>query len=178
MKRFIGPIVAIITILASDSAIAGTTVLGAEIGTTTAEQLKQVLSRHTRVFDQGVNKYSGGPMLATDGSSYEIEGLEKVLYIFDKQGKLAGVIMDMDKDRFVSIYQVLRQKYKLISEQRPFVGNQYARFKPVDALIELDAPHLSFTMEVRYIRNDLMQKFNADSTTESALKKKTEAEKF
>ena len=117
-------------------------------------------------------------MLRTDGASYEIEGLLGVMYIFDTQGKLAGVIMEMEKGRFASVYQFLRQKYKVSSERRPFVGNQYARFNPADAIIELDAPHLSFEMEVRYLRNDLMKKFNADSAKEEAAKRKSEAEKF
>lgn len=164
--------------LASSSAIAGTQVLGAEIGVTTVEQLRQALSKNTQVQNHGVNRYSGGHMLRTDGASYEIDGLSEVVYIFDTHGKLAGVIMKMDKGRFASIYQFLRQKYKLRSEQRPFIGNQYARFNSSDVAIELDAPHLSFTMEVRYIRNDLLQRFNADSAKEEAAKEKSEAQKF
>lgn len=177
MPHFILPAFLAI-VFASPSAIAGTQVLGAEIGVTTSEQLRRTLSSNTAIQDRGVNQYSGGRMLATDGSSYDIQGLSAVLYIFDAQGKLAGVIMDMDKERFASIYQLLRQKYKVRSERRPFVGDQYARFKPADATIELDAPHLSFTMKVRYLRNDLLQKFNADISEEEAEKKKSEAEKF
>ncbi|MDI3295329.1 hypothetical protein [Janthinobacterium tructae] len=177
MKHFIVLAFSVI-VLTCPSAIAGTQVLGAEIGVTTSEQLRKALSRNTKIRDRGVNQYSGGQMLATDGSSYDIQGLSEVVYIFDAQGKLAGVIMDMDKNRFSSIYQLLRKKYKVRSEKRPFVGDQYALFKPADATIELDAPHLSFTMEVRYLRNDLLQKFNADTAAEEAAKKKTEAEKF
>jgi hypothetical protein len=177
MKHFI-MVASCAIILASSSATAGTQVLGAEIGVTTSEQLRQALSKNTQVQDRGLNKYSGGQMLRTDGASYEIEGLLGVMYIFDTQGKLAGVIMEMEKGRFASVYQFLRQKYKVSSERRPFVGNQYARFNPADAIIELDAPHLSFEMEVRYLRNDLMKKFNADSAKEEAAKRKSEAEKF
>ena len=86
--------------------------------------------------------------------------------------------MDMGKHRFDAIFQFLNSKYKVVAQQRPFVGNQYARFKPSDAFIEIDAPHMGFEMEVRYIRNDLMQKFNAQSETEAATKKKSEASKF
>jgi hypothetical protein len=168
----------ILGVLFLTPAMAGTQVLDAELGVTTVEQLKSVLSKNTMVQQRGVNKYSGGEMYATDGASYGIDGLDTVLYIFDNQKKLAGVIMTMDKDRFASIYDILSKKYKIVSKQRPFVGDQYALFKPSDANIEIAAPHLSFEMEVRYLRNDLVQQFNAKSEAEAAAKKKTETRKF
>ena len=157
---------------------AGTQVLGFEIGSTTVDQLRQELSKRTKLETSGTNKYSGGEMFSTTGASYDIQGLSRVLYIFDEQKKLAGVVMDMDKQRFDAVFQFLSSKYKAVAQQRPFVVNQYARFRPSDAVVELDAPHLSFNMEVRYIRNDLMQKFNAQSEADAAAKKKAEASKF
>lgn len=157
---------------------AGTQVLGFEIGSTTVDQLRQELSKKTRFEASGKNKYSNGEMFTTDGSFYDIDGLKSVLYIFDDQRKLAAVVMDMDKQRFDAVFQFLNGKYKAVAQRRPFVGNQYARFQPPDAAIELDAPHLSFNMEVRYIRNDLMQKFNNQNEAEAAAKKKSEAAKF
>ncbi|MYN41615.1 hypothetical protein GTP55_19825 [Duganella sp. FT109W] len=127
MKHFI-MFVSCAIILANSSATAGTQVLGAEIGVTTGEQLRKALSKNTQVQDGGLNKYSGGQMLSTDGASYEIEGLLGVVYIFDTQGKLAGVIMEMEKSRFASVYQFLKQKYTVSSERRPFVGNQIRAF--------------------------------------------------
>ena len=157
---------------------AGTQVLGFELGVSTADRVKQDLVKKTKVEDVGTNKFTGGPMLKTKGTSYEIEGLNEVLYIFDEKKVLVGVVMGMNKARFDAIFQFLSSKYKVASQQRPFVGDQFARFKPSDAFIEIDAPHLGFTMEVRYIRNDLMQKFNAQSEAEAAAKRKSEASKF
>lgn len=169
---------ALALLVATAIAHAGTQVLGFEIGITTVDQLKQELAKKTKVESRGTNEYMRGDMYRTDGTSYEIEGLTEVLYIFDEQKKLAGVIMSMGKHRFDAIHQFLSGKYKVVAQQRPFVGNQYARFRPEDAFIELDAPHMGFGMEVRYIRNDLMQKFNAQSQAEAAAKKKSEASKF
>ena len=157
---------------------AGTQVLGFEIGVTSVDQVRQDLSKKTKIEDRGTNKFTTGPMLRADGSAYEIEGLNDVLYIFDDQKKLAGVIMDMNKSRFDAIFQFLNGKYKVTSQQRPFVGNQSAKFKPTDSIIELDAPHMGFNMEVRYLRNDLVQKFNAQTEAEAAAKKRSEASKF
>jgi len=176
--RTIRLLLIVIALSATSLAQAGTQVLGYEIGATTVDQLKQELSKKTKLESSGTNKFSGGEMFKTDGAAYDIDGLTSVLYIFDEQKKLAAVIMDMGKHRFDAVFQFLSGKYKVVAQQRPFVGNQYARFRPSDAFIELDAPHLGFNMEVRYIRNDLMQKFNAQSEAEAAAKKKSEASKF
>jgi hypothetical protein len=156
----------------------GTPVLGFEVGVSTLEQVKATLSKKTRIKDNGINKWSNGPMLKTDGSSYEIEGLHSVLYIFDEQKKLMGVVMDLNKERFSSIYEVLSKKYKVKEQKRPFVGNQFAVFESPDGIVELDAPHLGFNMEARYLRSDLVQKFNSGSEAENRAKKKREAEQF
>ena len=95
---------AIIAMLGSSFAHAGTQVLGFEIEASTLEQVNTSLSKQTKVKDNGINKFSAGTMLRTNGSSYEIEGLNDVLYIFDDQQKLAGIIMNMNKNRFDTAY--------------------------------------------------------------------------
>lgn len=144
-----------------------TKVLGVEIGVAKLDQIQQDLVKKTKVENVGINKYSGGAMLKTDGSAQSIEGLTEVLYVFDENGKLAAVLMDMDKTRFNTVYQFLSSKYKVASQQRPFVGNQFARFSAGDTTIEMDAPHMGFNMVVRYVRNDLQQKYNAQSSAEA-----------
>jgi hypothetical protein len=177
MKK-LSRILAAIVLAACGIAYAGTPVLGFEVGVSTFDQVSSTLAKKTKVVDSGVSKFSNGPMVKTDGTSYEIDGLNEVLYIFDEQKKLMGVVMDMNKARFDSIFQFLSGKYKVAAQERPFVGNQFARFKTPDTVIEIDAPHLSFQMEVRYLRNDLLQKFNAQSQADAAAKKKSEAAKF
>ncbi len=178
MKHIVQLALVAISLVFGTAANAGTQALGFEIGASTVDQVKSFLAKQTKVSDSGINKFSAGPMLKTDGSSYEIEGLAEVLYIFDDQKKLAGVIMNMSKDRFDAVFKALSTKYKVLSQQRPFVGNQFARFKTQNSVVEMDAPHLGFDMEVRYIRNDLMQKFNSQSSAEAEAKKKSEAAKF
>jgi hypothetical protein len=178
LMKILAQLTLLVTVFTFAEAHAGTQALGFEISVSTVDQVKASLAKQTKVEDVGINKFSGGPMLTTTGTAYEIEGLNEVTYIFDEQKKLAGVLMDMSKTRFDSVYQALAGKYKVASQQRPFVGNQYARFKTQDAVIEIDAPHLSFQMAVRYIRNDLMQKFNSKTTAENEAKKKSESAKF
>ncbi len=178
MNLRLSTILATVTLAATLSAHAGTPVLGVEIGVTTVSQLQQSLGKKTRLEKRGVNKWSGGEMLSTDGSAHGIEGLNSVLYIFDPEQKLAGVVMDMGKHKFDTVYKALSAKYKVVSQQRPFVGDQFARFKPADAVIEVDAPHMSFEMEVRYMRNDFQKRFATQSLAEQAAQQQSETSQF
>lgn len=164
--------------LLSSLAYAGTAVLGFELGSSTVDQVQSKLESVAKVAAEGTNRYSRGPMLSTDGASYGIDGLNRVLYIFDDQGKLAGVIMTLGKHRFATIYEFVSAKYKARSENRPFVGDQQARFETSDAEIQLDAPHLSFQMEARYLRKDLLVAFRKQSAQEQKAKSTSEAAKF
>jgi hypothetical protein len=87
------------------------------------------------------------------------------------------LIKKTNNDYFDSVFKAVSAKYKVINQQLPYVGNHYAKFKSQDSIIELDAPHLSFEMKVRYIRGDLMKKFSEHSVAEEQAKKK-EVSKF
>lgn len=165
----------ILSLLSIFPAHAGTPVLGAEIGVTTVAQLQQSLGKKATLESRGINKWSGGEMYGTAGEVHEIEGLNSVLYIFDPDKKLAGVVLDMGKHKFDFIYKVLSSKYKVAAQQRPFVGDQYARFKPADAVIEVIAPHMSFEMQVMYLRNDLRQRYEKQSEAEKKSSQQAEA---
>lgn len=159
-------------------AMAQVQVLGVEIAATTSQQLKSKLPGQARLTDGGVNKFSGGRQFTTDGAGYGIDSLNEVTYIFDAQDKLAAVLMQLGKERFDDLFNTLSSKYKLTAQQRPFVGNKSARFTAKGAVVELDAPHLSFVMDVRYVRDDLMKSFLAQSKSEAQQKKAAEQSKF
>lgn len=130
---------------------AGLKVLGVEIGVSTLEQVRKQAAASGAVKNGGTNTWSEGPTLEVPGSSYEIQGLNSVLYIFTPDEKLTAVVMTMQNHRFDEIFDVLAGKYKMIKKERPFVGNNFAKFSAPDSIIELDAPHLSFEMQVRYM---------------------------
>jgi hypothetical protein len=178
MKNLIRSIVFILTLMGNEFAFAGTQVIGFEIGVSTLSQVKTTLNQQTNIKNETTNKWTNGTQFKTDGNSYDIRGLKEVLYIFDEQKKLAAIIMTMEENRFDSVFKAVSPKYKLISKQIPYVGNKYVKLKSQDSIVEIDAPHLSFDIEVRYIRDDLMKKFNEQSTIEEQAKKKKEASKF
>jgi hypothetical protein len=158
-------------------------VLGFEMGKSTTSQVKTQLAKQTKIQDGGMNKFTGGTQFTTDGSGYDIDDLSNVVYIFDKDQKLAGVLMTLSQaeskaKRFDALFSVLTSKYKVVSKKRPFVGDMSGQFKGNGTTILLTAPHLSFEIEANYLRDDLFQKFNSQTADENNQKKSAEKSKF
>jgi hypothetical protein len=61
------------------------------------------------------------------------------------------------------ICKALAGKYKLVRKNQPFVGDAQATFRQGDSSIELDAPHLSFSMTLSYMTNTLQKAFKQQS---------------
>jgi hypothetical protein len=176
MKRLIWPL--LVSLLAATTATAGTKVLGVEIGSSTYDQVRSALAEKGRVTDIGSNRWTGGAMLEADAAAFDIDGLRKVIYIFDPQGRLQCVQMQMRKDDFDAVYQALIAKYRVTTDERPFVGNKFARFTTDDAVIELDAPHLSFEMNAAYMKKEFAAAYQRQSSEAAAEKKKRQAAQF
>lgn len=179
LRSFLQVIASLVLALALlPTAQAGTQVLGFELGVTTLEQVRNTLAGQTRVEDAGVNHWNDGPMLKTDGKGYDVDALQEVTYIFDRDRRLAAVLMRLGKHRFGSVHALLAKKYRVEKQQLPFVGDQYARFATPDAMIELEAPHLSFEMHARYLRRDFAAEYRTRLAQERDAKRNREAAKF
>lgn len=157
--------------------------LGVEIGVATLEQVKKDIGGRTRLSDAGTNAYSEGLMLKGDGAGLEIDGLSEILFIFDKANKLAGVVMTLPKggvgsENVRKVMGMLGEKYKTVQKNIPHVGNAYGRFKQGTSTIEVDAPHMSFEMEVRYLSDAFLASFNQRSQQERAEKQQKQKSQF
>lgn len=152
--------------------------LGLEVGVADLAAVKSRLGGQTRLQDAGANKWTGGPMLKSKGEGLDIEGLEEITFIFGQDNKLDGVVMTLGKHRLKEVADALRKKYKPVRENFPFVGDASATYRQGDSLVKLNAPHLSFSMEVIYLTKRLDEGFNRGSSAEEAQRRKTQAEKF
>ncbi|GAB1394618.1 hypothetical protein MASR1M60_27820 [Rhodocyclaceae bacterium] len=157
--------------------------LGVEIGVATLEQVKKDIGGRTRLSDAGTNVYSEGPMFKGDGTGLEIDGLSEILFIFDKANKLAGVVMTLPKGGMGSenvrkVMGMLGEKYKTVQKNIPHVGNAYGKFKQGASVVEVDAPHMSFTMEVRYLSDAFLASFNQRSQQERTEKQQKQKSQF
>jgi len=152
--------------------------LGQEIGVATAKQVRDQIGSQTKLADAGTNDYSGGRMLEGDGAGLGVEGLQKIVFIFDPQEKLSGVVMTMDKGRFQAVLDALSKKYRLVQKQVPFVGDSYAKFKQGNSVVELQAPHMSFSMDIQYVSDGFLTAFNKKSAAEAGAKRRDQASKL
>jgi hypothetical protein len=149
--------------------------LGLEIGVATLKDAKQSLGSKMPLKEMGKNRYSHGPMLEGPGEKTEIQNLNNFTLIFDEQEKLNAVVMNFPKNELKPILASLKKKYKIQREQVPFVGNASARLTAADTVIDVDAPHLSFNMQVLYMSNKFLKMATNQSAAEDqAAKKKTE----
>lgn len=147
---------------------------GLIVGQATLEEVQQTLGNKTKLTNRGLNKWMGGPMLRAAGDGLGIEGLQEVLFIFDQDNVLMGVILMLPKHRYEDIKRYLNEKYTLVSDQAPFVGNQSVKFKQGEVFVEANAPHLSFQMEVTYVHSRLREAFNSGSAQEVEQKQQQE----
>jgi hypothetical protein len=104
--------------------------------------------------------------------------LQEDIFNFDKSERLAGVLMTLSNNGLDEIVEFLKPKYKLTQKVRPFVGDKFAAFEATNVQIELDAPHLGFDMNLRFIRDDLDRQFRTQSTQEKQEKKRAEQSRF
>lgn len=123
----------------------------------------------------GINKYSNGEMYDLDVSGINFDGLQKATVIFSQDGKLLAVLTTLPKNKFDYLLSSLSGKYKVVSKKLPYVGNKSAKFIDGNTEITLDAPHLSFDMEMNYIDKDLWGSYKSQSSSEQKKKQQSEA---
>src|SRR5690606_6356883 len=120
------------------------------------------------------------------GNGYGVDNLTKVTYIFSPEDSLQAVLMQIEnKDKmgnegFKKFKGYIEKRgYKRISNQEPFVGNQYAEYvTPTGDIIEISAPHMSFDLNIYYQTDAFIKKYNAMQQQQKTEKVNTESAQF
>ena len=135
----------------------------------------------------GVNKYSNGNQYYIDPTQLDLEDLKSTFIIFDEKGVLVYVSSDFNSissmensksryKKFDYLYKILANKYKLVKKERPFVGDQYAKFRDGGSEIELSEPHMGgFKISLSYARKDFLDAFDKKQSEDKKQKTKDEA---
>ncbi|MEW5893698.1 MAG: hypothetical protein AB1697_11195 [Pseudomonadota bacterium] len=179
MKKLITALVAMVAMSITAHVKAGNVApLGLELGVATLDQVKAMVGSQTPLTDKGINAYSDGPMLAGDGRGLNIEGLENILFIFTPSNRLEGVVMTMSKHKFDEVLGFMSRKYRVQKRVIPYVGDKYVRFTSGNSIAEINAPHLSFSMEVVYITNTLDKAFKTRSAAAEQQRRQEQGSKF
>ncbi|GHV59331.1 hypothetical protein FACS1894103_2490 [Campylobacterota bacterium] len=105
----------------------------------------------------GFSSVTGGEIYDLDIKGIAIEGVKSGVVIFEEDGTLAYVCLNINKNRFNAMFDQLNSKYKLTYKDIPYVGNKIAKFKVGNSEIELYAPHLGFELELTYATDAFWQ---------------------
>lgn len=146
---------ALLAILVSSPLLANPSPFGMAIGELSVEE---AVSRFS-LEPSGINEYSRGRMFNAPAGQFSFEGLQEMTLIFSQDDRLVGVVATLNKSRFDALFNVLAERYQLLTSERPFVGNKMANFAAGDTEIHLDAPHMSFQMTLSYLEKDFLNDF-------------------
>ena len=144
---------------------------GLEIGKATINDVKAKY----KTTHAGTNKYSMGDMYTLEVSQLNFDGLQEATLVFSKENVLLAVLATLPNHKFDSLMEGMSAKYKLVSKDIPFVGNKSAKFVNGKTEITLDAPHLSFEMNMNYISKELDKAYKEQSSKERQQKQKRES---
>jgi len=154
---------------------ADVTSLGFTLGKT---DYKTITKQAPSLKNGGINKYSNGKMLKGMSPQFNIQGLKNTIFIFDKKDKLAVIMMTFNKNQFDTVFGYLKSKYPLKSKRIPFVGNKNVVFKKDGITIEVNAPHMSFDMEVMYSTDSFDKAYQRSQRIEQQQKNQREQSQF
>ncbi|GHV03690.1 hypothetical protein AGMMS50229_03440 [Campylobacterota bacterium] len=148
--------------------------IGLQLGKSTIADVKQkyrLITKKGREF----NAINGGEMYDIDTKNISIEGVKSGVVIFEQDGTLAFVYLNINKNRFDAMFDQLSGKYKLTHKEIPAVGNKLAKFKVGNSEIELYAPHLGFELDLTYATDAFWQASKNYSRKKQEQKKQSEA---
>lgn len=129
--------------------------LGVEVGYANLEGVRAKFSGITKLQDDGINQYSGGPMFTSNGDGVGLDGLTNLVFIFDQNNILSAVLMTLPKNP-IDVFAKLSGKYKVVENRiDKFMNYGSAKLEKGETTIVIEAAHLSFKMSVNYLTKQL-----------------------
>ncbi len=140
-------------------------VLGFVIDVSTLQEVQAKSTQRENPLVQIAEPLTGGTELRSDeglaGQSHGDAELSSVVYLFDKNQKLAGVLMRIGEERYAPAYAYLARQYHLAHSKpsQTNLDNQApVRFQAPGVTIELAPPDEDGKVRVIYLRDDFYQK--------------------
>ena len=152
--------------------------LGVEVGYANFEGVRTKFSPLTKLEDGGINKFTGGPMLISNGEGVGLDGLSKLVFVFDKGNILSAVLMTMPKNP-VDVFEKLSGKYRVIENRiEKFMNYGGAKLEKGETTVVIEAAHLSFEMSVSYLTKKLAGEFARQSDDAAKQKRQEQTSKL
>ncbi|MGE0147987.1 MAG: hypothetical protein AB7I59_01900 [Geminicoccaceae bacterium] len=152
---------------------AATSPLGFTLGQTTLAEVER------SVPPDKIKQRAGRTLLDVDPAAFDFDGLEQVHLVFDADQHLAMVLLTIAKRRFPDVVADLRAKYSVDRDRiNNFMRNGEALFRSGDDWIYLNAPHLSFSIELTYAIDAWWREMIRDIEEDQARKRQQERGKL
>jgi len=129
--------------------------LGLELGKASCADLERAAGQAPSGGDK-VSLWGGGPVVEVrDVGRLQLEGLQRATAICDANQKILLLVLQLPKggmssEALQATATQLDKKYQVVRRNLPMLGNGSAEWRASNAVIEIDAPHLSFEFELRY----------------------------
>lgn len=154
---------------------ADTSAFGMTLGKTTLDEFTK---EYPSAVKEGVSEWTNGAIYSIPTNDLSFDGVKGDYIIFTQEGKLTAITIDIDKERFNKINGMHSKKYKVIKKEIPFVGNKFVSYKNGDDVIELNAPHLSFEMNLLYAEKKFMNDYYKRKSEKDSKKDSDELDKL
>lgn len=118
---------------------------GWELGVATLQDVAQTVEMEHMGPASG-----GGAHYRLSVSQLDMTDLTTADAYFAADGTLVGVATTYRKRQFNALLGVLRDKYEVIHEDVPFVGDALVRFEAGNAMIVLRSPHMNLRTYLQY----------------------------
>ncbi|MEI8295084.1 MAG: hypothetical protein WCG04_00995 [Alphaproteobacteria bacterium] len=155
MRVFLKPILFLLLIALSNYSLGNVAPFGLELNKATMKDLESkydILKKSKK--KDNVTFAAISPRLLA------LKDLKEASFVFDGRDVLQAVILKMGKYKFNEMYDILSEKYQLTRKDIPFIGDKVAYFSQDDSKIILEAPHMSFDLEVTYVTNAFLKESN------------------
>jgi len=145
--------------------------LGIEPGKSTLKDIKakhKIISNNCNDEAKSYCKYIISPK-----NKLPLINVTELFFECNSQEIVSAVVITAEKSNFNGLFESLSKKYKLKEKNTPFVGNKSAVFQADNnVLVILDAPHMSFEMDLIYITQEEYNKAIEDGKEDQRNKKK------
>lgn len=154
---------------------ADTSAFGMTLGKTTLDEFTK---EYPSAVKEGVSEWTNGAIYSIPANDLNFDGVKGDYVIFTQDAKLTAITINIDKERFNKVHGMLSKKYKVSKKEIPFVGNKFVRYINGKDVIEINAPHLSFEMNLLYAEKEFMDVYYKRKSEKDSKKDSDELDKL
>ena len=156
---------------------AATSPLGFTLDQTTLAELRRSVPPD-KLTELARSPDTANTLIEVDPAAFDFDGPEQVLLIFERD-QLGMVLLTIAKRRYRDVLAHLRAKYSVERESIDnFMQNGVSIFRSGDDWILFNAPHLSFSIGLNYVTNEVWHKTLRSIEEDDAKKRQQERGKL